>query len=261
MPTTPSQTLEESFPLLETSTPTTTAEPDHGYGSGGTNESWSPLDQLVSGDTMQGGEVMGEAAPSMVESMPMLEGDDLTMIEGIGPKIAELFQSAGIDTFSTLASTPPDQIKEFLEDNGFGAHDPSTWPDQSQLAAAGAWDKLREWQAQLDGGRVLAEETAQPTTAVDEAVESDPPAGDQEPDDLTRIEGIGPKISELLVQVGIDTYRALSMTTPDQIREILSADPSLAMHDPSTWPDQSQLAAIGEWEQLREWQDQLDGGV
>jgi len=31
--------------------------------------------------------------------------------------------------------------------------------------------------------------------------------------------------------------------------------------NPSTWPDQAQLADAGEWDKLKQWQDELDGGV
>lgn len=83
------------------------------------------------------------------------KGDDLRKVEGIGPKIAELFKGAGIGTFAALAATSADRLKEILTEAGpsFASHDPSTWPKQAELAAAGKWDELKAWQDELNGGR------------------------------------------------------------------------------------------------------------
>jgi len=80
-------------------------------------------------------------------------------------------------------------------------------------------------------------------------------------DDLTVIEGIGPKIQELLFQYGIYSYRQLSETDVTRLREILAtAGPQLAMHDPGTWPSQANLAANDEWDNLKAIQKFLKGG-
>jgi predicted flap endonuclease-1-like 5' DNA nuclease len=81
--------------------------------------------------------------------------DDLTKIEGIGPKIAELLNAAGIDTFSTLAGTKKASIAQILTNAGsrYAMHDPSTWPQQSKLAASGKWDQLKKLQDELKGGK------------------------------------------------------------------------------------------------------------
>jgi len=80
-------------------------------------------------------------------------------------------------------------------------------------------------------------------------------------DDLTLIEGIGPKINMLLHNAGIFTWHQLSQKTPDQLNEILlKSDQRLQVHDPSTWPQQARLAHNAEWEKLKTWQDELRGG-
>ncbi len=86
------------------------------------------------------------------------QGDNLKRIEGIGPKIAEVLKAAGIDSFEKLASTSVDKLKEILNNAGdrFNFQDPTTWPEQARLAAAGEWDKLRKWQEELKAGRVAA---------------------------------------------------------------------------------------------------------
>ncbi|MGB7395019.1 MAG: 30S ribosomal protein S2 [Pricia sp.] len=80
--------------------------------------------------------------------------DDLTKIEGIGPKAAEALEAAGLGTYSKMANADADKIKEILtEASSNMAHlDPSSWPKQAKLAAAGKWDELQEWQDKAKGG-------------------------------------------------------------------------------------------------------------
>ena len=96
-------------------------------------------------------EEKAEEAPATVAA------DDLKIIEGIGPKIEELLHNADIKTYATLSTTTADAIKEILSAAGgrFSTHDPTTWPEQAKLAAAGEWDKLKTWQDELDGGKVV----------------------------------------------------------------------------------------------------------
>ncbi|MBK6284485.1 MAG: 50S ribosomal protein L27 [Draconibacterium sp.] len=46
------------------------------------------------------------------------EGDDLKKIEGVGPKIAEIFNAAGINTYAELAATSVDKLSEILAEAG-----------------------------------------------------------------------------------------------------------------------------------------------
>ena len=70
------------------------------------------------------------------------------------------------------------------------------------------------------------------------------------------------RIAELLNNHGVTTFRELSTVSPDQIRQILAGEGGIvAASDPSTWPDQAQLAAAGEWDKLKEWQDELLQGI
>ncbi len=80
-------------------------------------------------------------------------------------------------------------------------------------------------------------------------------------EDLKKIEGIGPKIEQLLYEEGIYTWNDLANTEVVEIKIILEkAGPRYKMHDPGTWPDQARLAAQGKWEELEKWQDELKGG-
>ncbi len=78
------------------------------------------------------------------------------------------------------------------------------------------------------------------------------------PDDLTKVEGIGPKIQEALYEAGVKTFAQLADKTSEEISEII-ADVR-GSHDAGTWPKQAQMAADGKWDELKEWQDQMDGG-
>ncbi|MCS6842872.1 MAG: DUF4332 domain-containing protein, partial [Caldilineales bacterium] len=82
--------------------------------------------------------------------------DDLTIVEGIGPKIAELLRAAGIRTLAQLARTDVSELQAILDAAGprFRLADPTSWPEQARLAAGGAWAALREWQDRLKGGRI-----------------------------------------------------------------------------------------------------------
>ncbi len=109
-----------------------------------------------------------------------------------------------------------------------------------------------------------AVETAKP--AAEEAapaVEEAKPAAKQSEDqaDLTKIEGIGPKIASTLTDAGIADFTALASADLDKVREILAAaKPSLASHDPATWGQQAEMARDEKWDELKKWQDELDGG-
>ena len=79
--------------------------------------------------------------------------DDLTRIEGIGPKIAEIFSAHGITSFKKLASTAVEKLREILQENKLASHDPETWPEQAKLADEGKWEELDALQEELKGGR------------------------------------------------------------------------------------------------------------
>jgi predicted flap endonuclease-1-like 5' DNA nuclease/predicted nucleic acid-binding Zn-ribbon protein len=80
-------------------------------------------------------------------------------------------------------------------------------------------------------------------------------------DDLKIVEGIGPKIEQLLFAESIFTFKQLAATTPERIKAILkAAGPRYRIHNPTTWPGQADMAAKGEWERLKQYQDYLNAG-
>ncbi|MEO6570329.1 MAG: hypothetical protein ABIO83_02165, partial [Ilumatobacteraceae bacterium] len=65
--------------------------------------------------------------------------DDLRVVEGIGPKIESLLHGIGIRTWFDLSTTEVSLLRTMLADAGprFKTQDPSTWPEQAALLAAG----------------------------------------------------------------------------------------------------------------------------
>ncbi len=110
-----------------------------------------------------GGVIVGLAIGSFVGLLVWLrtgaaEGesrDDLTEIEGIGPKIAGLLAENGIGSFSRLAKSRLEELQRILESGGphFRLANPSSWPEQAKFAAASDWAGLRNLQGQLSRGR------------------------------------------------------------------------------------------------------------
>jgi DNA-directed RNA polymerase subunit beta' len=171
------------------------------------------------------------------EAQTSPEPDDLQRIEGIGPKISSVLQENDISTYAQLAETDVGLLEQILEEAKLGGlADPSSWPEQAKLAAAGDWAALETLQDQLLGGRRV------------------------KPDDLQAIEGIGPKIASVLQAAGINNFAQLAQADVARLQEILAEAGISQIADPSTWPEQAKLAAAGDWEGLETLQDQLKGG-
>ncbi len=80
------------------------------------------------------------------------------------------------------------------------------------------------------------------------------------PDDLRKVEGIGPKISGILNDAGIFTFAQLAAKTVAELEKIVREDAGIRIAFPDTWPEQAALAAAGEWDTLDVLQDELKGG-
>jgi predicted flap endonuclease-1-like 5' DNA nuclease len=126
--------------------------------------------QLAEGEQLRGQVAQGQAtirdltaqleerkqAVSQLESAPVLEKpkpDNLARIEGIGPKISQILQDAGIITFEQLAAADVSRLEQVLTEADMRLAEPGTWPEQARLAAAGDWQALEILQDELSGGR------------------------------------------------------------------------------------------------------------
>jgi predicted flap endonuclease-1-like 5' DNA nuclease len=79
--------------------------------------------------------------------------DDLSIVEGIGPKINQVLHAAGIQSLFQLSESEVAALKEILAAAGLKLADPTTWPQQARLAIAGDLETLNALQATLRGGR------------------------------------------------------------------------------------------------------------
>lgn len=142
-------------------------------------------------------------------------------------------------------------------------------PNKTNIPATKAPDKARPVEERAAAAPPVVEEApapvedTTPAPAVEETVEAPAPKAAKAPklDDLKIVEGIGPKIEELLKEAGIDTWAKLAEASEEALREVLSnAGPRYQMHDPGTWAAQAKFAMNGQWEELKEYQDMLIGG-
>lgn len=106
----------------------------------------------------------------------------------------------------------------------------------------------------------LAEEASPPDWSTPEAAYSQPETAQPfQPDDLTVLEGIGPRISALLQEAGITTYRQLAETDTGRLEGLL-LDANLRMADPGTWPEQARFLSEGRMQEFQELVESLKGG-
>ena len=84
--------------------------------------------------------------------------DDIIIIEGIGPKIKELFNAAGFNTFEQVSKMSLAQMNDILEKGGprFKLANPGSWAEQARLAANNEWAALKKLQDELYAGVAAA---------------------------------------------------------------------------------------------------------
>lgn len=193
--------------------------------------------------------------------------EDLTKIEGIGPKTKELLYNAGIYNFAQLKNTDASKIQDILSQAGdrFKLLNPGTWSRQASMADSGDWDTLDKYQDWLIGGIEPEGETFDPN-----APKVKEPAGNLDEaksvfgkaiklNDLTIVEGIGPKTASVLADANVNSWWDLGNIDLEKLQGILT-DAELPLAVPDTWPKQSMMAFDGKWKELLEYQDWLDGG-
>jgi predicted flap endonuclease-1-like 5' DNA nuclease len=235
-----------------------------------------------------------DVAAAKAAGFALKGADDLEIIEGIGPKIAELFYKDGIHTFAQLSRTPTAQIQAMLDKAGptFRVANPGTWSEQALLAAHNRWDALRalcdvlvagvrvdtkaqhaqEKKDMASAGRDADKRVAELEAEL-KRLRTLPPidlaaaraagfSSIKGADDLEIVEGIGPKIAELFHAKGVKTFAQLAAMAPSQIQPMLDeAGPNYRLANPETWPDQADLAARNRWTALKAMQDGLTAGV
>lgn len=163
--------------------------------------------------------------------------DDLSRIEGVGPFIEKKLNDIGIYKFEQIAAWTDQDITRITQQLNYfeGRIAKDNWVGQAQ-ALKDAPDVPEKDASLFEGTDPISE-------------------------NLTIVEGIGPKIEAILKNAGIMTLEQLAQADPADIERILEqADPRYQMHDPATWPAQARLAANGNWDVLEDYQEKLKGG-
>ncbi len=177
------------------------------------------IDQRVQADILDEAAVAAAEEAIEAEIEAELEPDDLTLIQGIGPKFAEKLVDGGVVTFAALAAASDDELNDIIQPQSWQKVDYDSWRAQART-----FDEV--------------------------------PLREQVGDDLQLIEGIGPKYSELLRAADILTFAELADTEPERLAEIIAA-PAWRGVDYDSWIAQAGLAAAGDVGGLEELQDEL----
>ncbi|WP_063370452.1 class I poly(R)-hydroxyalkanoic acid synthase [Sedimenticola thiotaurini] len=153
--------------------------------------------------------------------------------------------------------------------------DPESWAKEAEVVEGSWWPEWDRWVKALaddkvaartpgDRGMPILEEApgsyvkrtledtapipATPSTAADVTSKAKPAAPaqqpkeskKQQPDDLTAIKGIGPKLADVLNSAGIVSYAQLVELGSEGIKQqLLNVDERYARYDTSNWPEQA----------------------
>ncbi|MFZ1756524.1 MAG: helix-hairpin-helix domain-containing protein [Caldilineaceae bacterium] len=107
--------------------------------------------------------------------------------------------------------------------------------------------------------RALAETDAEKSLPAGPQAAASQREAKTEPDNLRKLDGIGPKVAGVLAANGIDTFAQLADTSVARLGEILEGE-GLKFMKPDTWPAQAAFAAAGDWDGLQNLQSELKGG-
>jgi predicted flap endonuclease-1-like 5' DNA nuclease len=183
-----------------------------------------PIAAAISAPPVEAAEVL---AP------PEKQPDNLTLIEGIGPKTAAALAEAGITSFAQIATMKPDELIQAARAHGARVGKADTWPEQAHRIISGNLTDVEDYQARIRSGTRR--------------------------DDLTQIEGIGPKVQSILYSARIFTFDDLAQAKPDVLRTILQAA-GLRIIQPDTWPEQAGYIARDDLSGLQKLQQDLQAG-
>jgi len=178
------------------------------------------------------------AAPAPAEVAPL--ADDLTQLSGVGPKASAALATAGITTYAALAEANEPQLRHALhEADMVPPANVASWPMQASYAAKGDWQGMMKYNKR-------GSEPSHTGTSKSKA----PKAKAAPPDDLTQLNGIGPRISSILSEGGVTTYAELEHTDPSELRKIIAQGGALPPSSLDTWPTQASYAVRGDWQGL-----------
>jgi predicted flap endonuclease-1-like 5' DNA nuclease len=124
------------------------------------------------------------------------EGDNLSLIRGIGARSAAGLRQAGLGTFAALAAATPEQVETAVKAGGGRGGDYAAWIDEAGRRAT---------------GRRVARATRRPKAAYVVPC----------PQDLSAVHGIGSVFEQRLYAAGIGSYWELAELPADELARIL----------------------------------------
>ena len=189
-----------------------------------------------------GGDEVVEDFEVEVEPQP----DDLTVLDGVGPKYAEALAAGGMKTYAQLADANEPKIRGALaKANLTTPATATTWPMQAKLAADNDWHGLMKYNQKQSASKDAKASKSKAKSGKAQAASK--PA---KPDDLTKLSGIGPRMEVILNDGQVTTYDQLAHSSPKELRLIVAAGGALPPSSLKTWPTQAAYANKGDWEGL-----------
>ncbi len=168
---------------------------------------------------------------------PAAATDDLTQLVGIGPKAAAALGAAGVTSYSALAEMNEPQVRRALHDADMTPPaNVGTWPMQASLASKGDWQGLMKYNNQAAKSRPAPQKA--------------PEAAAEPHDDLTQLNGIGPRMASILNDGGITSYAQLEHANTGDLRQIVATGGALPPASLDSWPTQASYASRGDWSGL-----------
>lgn len=225
-----------------------------------------PTSEEAITDVLQKGQTQKSESNSVdkkVSKYESLKHDNLQIIEGIGPKMESVLKENGIDNWQTLSTQTDNDLHDILGKYGkrYKIIDPSSWAQQANLAASGSWNQLTAMQKGLYADQESGDRV-ELTPKVEKVMIKLGIIKEYKLDDLKAIEGIGPKIAELLNNSNINSWKQLAETNVTTLQSILDkAGKRYQLADPSTWAKQAALAQAGRFDELTDYQETLQGGL
>ena len=193
-------------------------------------------------------------ASSKDSGIPGIDSNEnLQIIEGIGPAMEKVLKENGVNNWHDLGSKSETDVQAILNSYGdkYKLMQPASWITEAKLAATGNIAELIRIQ-KVDGISKLEKLMGANNKSGFAAYQTN---------DLQIVEGIGPKIADLLNSSGINSWKALAKADEKKLQGILDvAGSSFQIANPSTWAEQAGLADKGKWADLKKYQDFLDGG-
>jgi predicted flap endonuclease-1-like 5' DNA nuclease len=182
--------------------------------------------------------------------------DNLQLIEGIGPKINQALNSAGINRWKHVRDADEATLRAAIEKGGITfAPSITSWSGQAKYLCDGDMvgftaytEFLTSGRDPSSGGQSIEEYITQSRSRIAAAMAAgkNDMQTDAGKDNLQIVEGIGPKFNQACLDAGIDTFVKLSEASEDTLRTALTkAGLSFAPSLP-TWAKQAELLAKGD---------------